>query len=83
MGTSFRCNDSCLGGQTLVLIGRWYSRQPLTNHKKRLSTQMIPEIITPKACTHFPYSLWSREYGGGEREEPSLESLAVVILEKE
>ena len=85
MGTSFRCNDFWvrLGGQTLVMIGRWYSRQPLTNHKKRFSTQPIPGIIAPKACTHSPYSFWSREYGGGEREESSLESLAVVILEKE
>ena len=35
MGTSFACSDfwDCLGGQVLVLIGRWYSRQPLTNHK--------------------------------------------------
>ena len=59
------------------------SRQPLTNRKKRLSTQPIPEIIAPKACTHPPYSFWGRKYGGGEREEPSLESFAVVILEKE
>ena len=85
MGTSFRCNDfwDSLGGQTLVMIGRWYPRQPLTNHKKRLSTQTIPECVAPKACTHSLYSFWSRKYGGGEREEPSLESLAVVILEKE
>ena len=33
MGTSFRHNDfwDHLGGQALVMIGRWYSRQPLTN----------------------------------------------------
>jgi len=65
------------------MIGGWYSRQPLTNHKKRLSQKSIPEIIVPKACTHSRYSFWSREYGGGEREDSSLESLAVVILEKE
>ena len=35
MGTSFRHNDfwDRFGGQVLVMIGRWYSRQPLTNHK--------------------------------------------------
>ena len=34
MGTSFRHNDfwDHLGGQALVMIGRWYSRQPLANH---------------------------------------------------
>ena len=33
MGTSFRHHDfwDRLGGQALVMIGRWYSRQPLTN----------------------------------------------------
>ena len=36
MGKSFGCSDfwDRLGGQALVVIGRWYSRQPLlTNHK--------------------------------------------------
>ena len=35
LGTSFRRNDfwDLLDGQTLAMIGRWYSRQPLTNHK--------------------------------------------------
>ena len=35
MGTSFRCNDSwdSLSGQVLLMIGGWYPRQPLTNHK--------------------------------------------------
>ena len=35
MGTSVGLNDfwDRLGGQALVIIGRWYSRQPLTNHK--------------------------------------------------
>jgi len=36
MGTSFRRNDFTwdrLGGQAIVMIGRRYSRQPLTNHK--------------------------------------------------
>ena len=35
MGTSFGRNDfwDRLGGQALVMIGRWYLRQPLTNHK--------------------------------------------------
>ena len=34
MGASFRHRDfwDRLGGQALVMIGRWYSRQPLTNH---------------------------------------------------
>ena len=53
MDTSFGCSDfwDRLGEQALVMIGRWYSRQPLTNHNQRLSTQMIPEIVAPKACT--------------------------------
>ena len=34
MGTNFRRNDfrNRLGGQTLVMIGRWYSRQQLAHH---------------------------------------------------
>ena len=34
MGTSFRHHDfwDRLGGRALVMIGRWYSSQPLTNH---------------------------------------------------
>ena len=32
---SFGCSDfwEGVGGEVLVLIGRWYLRQPLTNHK--------------------------------------------------
>ena len=39
MGTSFRRNHfwDRLGGQALVMIGWWYSRQPLTNHMDCLS----------------------------------------------
>ena len=61
MDTRFERNDfwDRLGEQALVMIGRWYSRQPLTNHNQRLSTQMIPEIVAPKACTSFPYSFWN------------------------
>ena len=46
MRLSFRRSDfwDCLRGQALALIGRWYARQPLTNHKKRFSIQTIPEI---------------------------------------
>ena len=35
IGTSFGRSDvwDRLSGQALVMIGRWYSRQPLTNHK--------------------------------------------------
>ena len=64
VGTSFRRNDlwDLLGGQTLAMIGPWYSWQPLTNHKQCLSTQMIPEIVAPKACIHSPKSYWSGEY---------------------
>ena len=63
MGTRFQRNDSWdrLRGQALVKIGRWYSRQPLTNHKKRLSIQTIPEIAAPKACAHSSYSFWRGE----------------------
>ena len=41
MGTSFRRNHfwDRLGGQAIVMIGWWYSRQPLTNHKDCLSTK--------------------------------------------
>ena len=40
MGTSFLREDfwDRLGGQALVMIGRWYSRQTLTNQKLPLST---------------------------------------------
>ena len=65
MGTSFVCRDFLdrLGGEALVMICRWYSRQQLTNHKERLSTDLIPEIVAPKACTHSRYSFWSGELG--------------------
>ena len=38
MGTSYRRNDFWvrLGGQTVVMIGRWCLRQPLTSYKERL-----------------------------------------------
>ena len=74
MGTSFGCSDfwECLGGQALVMIGQWHSRQPLTNnmqrrqpltnHMQRLSTKIISEIVAPNACTHFPHSLWNGEF---------------------
>ena len=63
MGTSFGRHDfrDCLGGQELVMIGQWHSRQPLTNHKWPLFTQTIPGIIAPKACIHSPSSFWSGE----------------------
>ena len=40
MGTTFGISDfwDRLGGQELIMIGRWYSGQPLTNHKQRLFT---------------------------------------------
>ena len=50
----------CLTG---VMIGRWYSKQPLTNHKWAFSTQMIPEIVALRACTHSPQ--WSLELISG------------------
>ena len=55
MVTSVRRSDfwNRLGGRALVVIGGWwYSRQPLTNHTYRFSTQTIREIVAPKACTH-------------------------------
>ena len=47
MGTSFGCSDlwDRLGGQVLVMIGQWYPKQPLTNHKQCLSTKTIPESL--------------------------------------
>ena len=55
-GSSFGCSDfwDGLGGQALVMIGRWYSRQTSTNHKLLLSTQTIPAFVAAKACTHSP-----------------------------
>ena len=37
MGTNFWHHNywDCLGLQEILMIGPWYSRQPLTNHKKR------------------------------------------------
>ena len=37
-----------LGGQVLVMIGPWYSRQPLTNHK-------VITLVHP----NNPRSLWA------------------------
>ena len=64
MGTSFRRNDFWvrLGRQVLVLIVRRCSRQPGTNHRLSLSTQKIPEIVAPKACTHSPYRFGSGKW---------------------
>ena len=58
MGKGFRRNDfwDHLGGKALVMIGRWYWRQPLTNHNQRLLT------VEPKACTHVSYSIWNGEW---------------------
>ena len=44
-----------LDGQAVVVIGRWYSRQPLKSHKWSLFNQTIPEIVAPKAITHSTY----------------------------
>ena len=33
-----------------------------TINQSHLSTQTIPEIFAPQACTHFPYSFWSGEF---------------------
>ena len=46
-----------LGGKVLIIIGRWCSWQPLTNHKSPFSTERNPEILAPKANTHSAYSL--------------------------
>ena len=50
------------GGYVLVMIGRWYSRQLLTNYGYRLSTQMIPEILAPNFVSIPPYSFWGVEF---------------------
>ena len=62
MGTSFWRNDlwDRLVGQASVMIGRW-SRQLLTNHKQRLSTQTSPEIVAPIALPHSLYSFLGGE----------------------
>ena len=55
-GTSFECSDSFnhLGGQKLVMIVQWNSRQPFTNQNERLSNQTIPKPVAPKACIYSP-----------------------------
>ena len=66
MVTSFRRNDlwDRLGGQTLVMIGRWYSRQQLANYYKRFSTQTISKNRCAEISHPFPsYSFWSVELG--------------------
>ena len=35
---------------------------PLTNHKLPFSTQMIPEIVAPKALTLFAFCFWNGKY---------------------
>ena len=66
MGTSFVCRDfwDRLVGQAFIMIGQWYSSQLLTNHKNRLSTQRVPEIVAPKASNDSRYSLWSGKLMG-------------------
>lgn len=48
-----------LGGKVLVMIGRWYSKQPITNQKEHWSIQTMPPIFAPKAC---PNSFWIGDY---------------------
>ena len=123
MGKSFGHSDFWhhFGGQALVMIGRWYSRQPLTNllanpniaceqallfgQAKRVSRERpsegtrlrrslarssetrfnrpdgtacsqanpnIPEIVTPNACTHSPYSFWNEEFWFKRRRDSNL-----------
>ena len=64
MATSFGYRDfwNRLVGQALVMIGGWYSSQLLTNQQYRLSTQTIPEIVAPKACTNSANSFWSGKF---------------------
>ena len=65
MGTNFRRNDfwNRLGGQTLVMIGRWYSRQQLANHTNAFPPKRFQKIAAPKSRTHSPSSFWSGELG--------------------
>ena len=57
MGTSFECSDSFnhLGGQQLVMIVQWYSRQPFTNQNERLSSQTIPKNLCAESLYPFPW----------------------------
>ena len=50
MDTSSGCSDTWdrLDGQALVMIGLWFSRQPLTNHKKRFSKQSPKSLPIPR-----------------------------------
>ena len=50
MGTSFGHSDCWdrIGRQALVMIGQWYSRRPLTNHRQRLSTQRSQKSLRRK-----------------------------------
>ena len=91
ISTSFRCSNfwDCLGTQALVIIGRWYPGQLLTNHKQRLSTQTIPEIVAPKARTHSPYCFWSGDvtvirasprFGHPHCQNPSEMGILLILL---
>ena len=50
-----------LGWQAIQLYD-WLMVLKATINQSRLSTQTIPEIVAPQACTHFPYSFWSGEF---------------------
>ena len=59
MGTSFWFNHfwDPLGGQAIVLIGWWYSRQPLTNHKL-LRRELIPiSLVVSRVGNSSPFIL--------------------------
>ena len=84
MATSFGCSDfwDCLGGQALVMIGQWHSRQPLTNnmqrrqpltnHMQRLSTRLqnSPYFCVFKYARAVTQKVWNeaenRERDWGE-----------------
>ena len=68
MGTSFECSDSLnhLGGQKLVMIGRWYSRKPLTNQNERVSTKrsqnpLRRKLVSIPLALQFLYLLEARK----------------------
>ena len=50
---AFGCSDlwDPFGGRELIMIGRWYSRQPLTSHKP----------VHPNDLKNSSYSFWIKE----------------------
>ena len=68
MGTNFWCNNywDHLGGLKDSYDWSMVSKAAISQSSEmlRLPTQMLPEIIAPKVCTHSPCSFWSGKSQG-------------------